>query len=61
MTTNTPPSSSLNSILSLQPLVGVLRKMIADGMPGAKKLYKELLDELESIPELMKPIENLSV
>ena len=29
---------SLNSLLSLQPLVVVLKKMIAEGKTGAKKI-----------------------
>lgn len=45
----------LNSLLSLQPLVAVLKKMIAEGKPGAKKLYEGLIAEVESKPELLNP------
>lgn len=46
----------INSLLSLQPLVVVLKKMIAEGKPGAKKLYEGLIKEIESKPELLKPM-----
>jgi hypothetical protein len=46
----------INSLLSLQPLVDVLKKMIAEGKPGAKKLYESLIQEIESKPELLKPM-----
>ena len=45
---------SLNSLLSLQPLVVVLKKMIAEGKTGAKKLYEGLVREIESKPDLLK-------
>src|SRR5688572_13442982 len=45
-----------NSLLSLQPLVVVLKKMIAEGKPGANKLYAGLIRELESKPDLLKPM-----
>ena len=50
-----------NSLLSLNPLADVLRKMIAEGKPGAKKLYQNLLNDLESKPDLLKPIEDPSI
>ena len=46
----------INSILSFQPLVLVLKKMITEDKPGAKKLYQNLLNEIEAVPELMQPI-----
>ena len=49
---------SLNSLLSLEPLVVVLKKMIAEGKPGAKKLYEGLIHEIQSKPELLKPMSN---
>jgi hypothetical protein len=51
---------TLNSLLSLQPLVAVLKKMIAEGKPGAKKLYEGLIREIESKPELLKPMADTS-
>lgn len=47
---------TINSLLSLQPLVVVLKKMIAEGKPGARKLYEALIGEIESRPELLKPM-----
>ena len=47
-----------NSVLSFRPMVTVLKKMIDEGMPGAKRLYKGLIAEMESRPELLQPISN---
>lgn len=47
-----------NSLISLQPLVGVLRKMIAEGKPGARRLYEELLADIASKPDLLEPTDN---
>lgn len=49
-----------NSLLSLQPLVTVLKKMIADDKPGARKLYDGLLREINNIPGLLEPIDDLT-
>lgn len=35
--------------------------MIAEGKPGARKLYQNLLNEIESKPELLEPIKDASV
>src|SRR5689334_12347252 len=51
---------TLNSLLSLQPLVVVLKKMVAEGKPGAKKLYEGLIQEIESKPELLRPMADIS-
>src|SRR5215217_1823209 len=48
-----------NSLLSIQPLVAVLKKMISEDRPGARKLYEKLLQEIEAKPELLQPIDNL--
>jgi hypothetical protein len=53
-------NKKINSLLSLQPLVVVLKKMIAEGKPGAKKLYEGLIREIESKPELLKPMADTS-
>ncbi len=53
--------NGFNSTLSLQPLVMVLKKMIVEGKPGAKRLYQGLLDEIERIPALLQPIKNTTV
>lgn len=52
---------TLNSLLSLQPLVTVLKKMIAEQKPGAKKLYSGLISEIESRPELLQPMTDVSL
>src|SRR3954471_21139002 len=49
-----------NSLLSLQPLVTVLKKMINEGKPGARTLYEALLQNLEGKPELLQPIDNVA-
>ena len=56
MTSVLPAFSDVNSVLSLQPLVAVLKKMIAEEKPGARKLYEGILREVEAVPELLQPI-----
>lgn len=51
---------TFNSLLSIRPLVDVLKKMIADERPGARKLYESLLQEIEARPQLLQPIDNLT-
>lgn len=53
-------NSAFNSVLSIKPLVGVLKKMIDEGKPGARKLYQYLLTELEATPALLQPINESS-
>ncbi|HTM90790.1 MAG TPA: hypothetical protein VL095_00120 [Flavisolibacter sp.] len=53
-------NKKINSLLSLQPLVVVLKKMITEGKPGAKKLYEGLIREIESKPGLLKPMADTS-
>jgi hypothetical protein len=60
MTTISGISQGFNSVLSFQPLVLVLKKMIADGKTGARKLYEGLLNELGQFPELLQPMEDLN-
>jgi hypothetical protein len=52
---------TLNSLLSLQPLVTVLKKMISEGKPGARKLYESLIREIESKPELLRSMPEASI
>ena len=54
-------NSTLNSVLSFRPLINVLKKMIEDGKPGARKLYQSLLSEIESVPELLQPVKDPSI
>jgi hypothetical protein len=51
-------NDSFNSLLSLKPLVSVLKKMIAEGKPGARQLYQGLINDLEAKPELLAPMED---
>ncbi|MEO7984849.1 MAG: hypothetical protein ABI688_12285, partial [Bacteroidota bacterium] len=53
--------SLLNSTLSFAPLVKALKKNIAEGSPGMKKLYGQVVLEFESHPELLKPITDLDI
>lgn len=50
----------INSQLSLRPLVLVLKKMIAEGKPGARKLYQSVVTEVEAIDELLQPTNDVS-
>ncbi|HEY6954207.1 MAG TPA: hypothetical protein VI385_03135 [Flavisolibacter sp.] len=50
-----------NSRLSFLPLIKSLKKTIAQGKPGAQKLYRKIISRFESIPELLQPIEDLSL
>jgi hypothetical protein len=45
-----------NSVLSFKPLVTVLKRMIAEKKPGAKKLYQGIIKDIEAKPVLMEPI-----
>ncbi len=53
--------SVFNSYLSFQPLVKALKKNIAEGNPGMKKLYGSVVEEFESHPELMNTITDLKI
>jgi hypothetical protein len=53
--------SAFNSHLSFKPLVEALKKNIAGGNPGMKKLYGSVVAEIESHPELLATITDLSI
>ena len=53
--------SLFNSRLSFQPLLNTLKKNINEGKPGAQKLYGELIEKIEAIPELLQPFSDLSL
>jgi len=57
----TPFDVNINSRLSFKPLVEVLRKNIADGNPGLKKLYGHLIEEIELRPQLLESISDLEI
>ena len=50
-----------NSRLSFLPLISSLKKTIAEGKPGSQKLYGNLIESFESIPELLQPVEDTSL
>src|SRR5205823_1115863 len=60
MDSNSTINQGFNSLFSLQRLVLVLKKMISEGKPGAKKLYQGLLNEIESKPHLLQPMTELT-
>lgn len=53
--------SLFNSHLSFRSLVAALKKNIAEGNPGVKKLYGRVVAEFESHPELLENIQDLNV
>ena len=53
--------SHFNSLLSFRPLVNALKKNIAEGNAGMKKLYGSVLDAFERQPHLLEPIDNLDI
>jgi hypothetical protein len=53
--------SIIKSRLSLKPLLAIIRKTVAEGKPGAQKLYDDLLAQFDAIPELTQPQENTSI
>lgn len=61
MTSVSHTYSGFNSLLSLRPLVAVLKRMVAEDKPGARKLYQGLLTEIEAVPELLHPFNNTSL
>jgi hypothetical protein len=50
-----------NSFLSFKPLVEGLKKNIAAGNPGMQRLYGRVVTDLESHPELLEAITDVSV
>ena len=61
MTSLSNNHSAFNSVLSLQPLVAVLQKMVTEDKPGAKKLYQHILTEVNDKPELLQVFTETSV
>lgn len=53
--------SKFNSRLSFRPLVTALKKNIAEGNPGMKKLYGQVVEEFDRHPHLMNTISNLDI
>jgi hypothetical protein len=58
MTSVSTTYPGFNTLLSLQPLVAVLRKLVQEDKPGARKLYESLLAEMEAHPELLQSFQD---
>jgi hypothetical protein len=54
-------ATEYNSHLSFRPLLMFLKKNIAEGNPGMQKLYGQVVDEIESYPELTETITELNI
>ena len=50
-----------NSKISFKPLLDVIRRTLNHGSSGTKKMYSGVLEYADSNPELLKPIEDLSL
>ena len=50
--------SMFKSSLSFGPLLKSIKKTIAESNPGSQRLYGDLIAEIESHPELLKPIDD---
>lgn len=61
MKSSNSKKSGINSLLSLNPLITVIKKITQEDKPGARKLYESLLKEIEASPELLKSIEDEAV
>ena len=61
MTATLPTFAGLDSVLSFRPLTDVLKRMVASGKPGARKLYEHLLAEVEATPALLQPINDTAL
>jgi hypothetical protein len=51
----------INSLFSLQPLIAVITKMVTENKNGTRRLYASLLEEIQSKPELLRPVEDISI
>ncbi len=59
--THKPASPVFHSRLSFCPLLEALKKNMQEGNQGIQKMYGQVVQEIESIPELLQPITDLSV
>ncbi len=51
----------IRSRVSLKPLVDTLKKTVTEGKAGSKKLYGNLLEQFDAVPELLQPQEDTSL
>ena len=61
MKTPSLKKNGINSLLSLQPLVAVINKMVEENKPGARRFYEPLLKEIQAVPNLLEPIDNANI
>ena len=52
----TDSSKSIHSLFSIKPLVQVLKKMMGEGKPGVRKLYGQLVTDLENAKGLQDTV-----
>ena len=60
LTTNSEAVTFL-SRLSFQPLLNTWKKKIEEGEEGTSSFYKELLEKISAYPELLQPVQDLSI
>ena len=53
--------NGINSLLSLRPLVTVIKKITQEDKPGARKLYEALLKDIDAVPDLLQPMEDVAI
>lgn len=61
METNFFGEMEIHSKLSFAPLVEAWARTAAEGRPGTRKLYQTLLDRIMRHPELLEPIDDISL
>lgn len=61
MDTNIIRAEEIHSRLSFAPLIDAWARTAAEGRPGTRKLYQNLLDRIKRHPELLEPIEDISI
>ncbi|RYY14089.1 MAG: hypothetical protein EOO04_30805 [Chitinophagaceae bacterium] len=49
-------STKFNSVFSFRPLINTWKELAQNGREGSRQLYRELLDKVSQVPELMLPI-----
>lgn len=61
MNTCLPEDNNFSSRLSFAPLIRAWEKIIAEGRPGQKQVYQNLLDRVRQYPELLQPIDDEAI
>ena len=60
-TSNNTIHINYKSNISFKPLLDVIRRTLTHGSSGTKKMYSSVLDYAEEHPELLNPIDDLSI